>query len=91
VTNDAPALYLTDEQVADRLGIGVDKWRENARVLEPQGLPKRDPLFCRRRYWPAVRAFLDRRNGLATASPVKSSWEEKVNGKRTRIEASPAR
>lgn len=91
MTDDAPALYLTDEEIAKRLGIGVDKWRENARVLEPLGLPKRDPLFCRRRYWKALVLFLDRRNGLATPSPVKSSWEEKVNGKRTRIEASPAR
>lgn len=85
------ALYLTDEQVAERIGVGVEKWRENARVLEAQGLPKRDRLFCSRRYWPAVKAFLDRRNGLGGRSPVENSWEEKVNGKIVRVEASNAR
>lgn len=84
-------LYLTDEEIAERVGVGVDKWRENARVLEPAGLPKRDRLFCGRRYWPAVKAFLDRRNGLGGALPANTSWEEKVNGKRTRVEASAAR
>lgn len=38
-------------------------WPLIAASLELDGLPKVDPLTGRR-YWPAVRAFLDRRHGL---------------------------
>lgn len=41
-------------------------WDGVAAVLERDGLPKRDPLFGYRRYWPAVREWLRRRNGLAS-------------------------
>lgn len=41
-------------------------WDGVAAVLERDGLPKRDPLFGNRRYWPGVEAFLRRRNGLAS-------------------------
>ena len=64
-----PSLYLSDAAIARQLGIGKDRWRANAVVLEKQGLPRPDPLFGHRRYWPAVRAFLDRRAGLGTPSP----------------------
>lgn len=43
-------------------------WDGVAAVLERDGLPKRDPMFGNRRYWPAVEAFLRRRNGLASPS-----------------------
>ncbi|KTS11075.1 hypothetical protein SB2_07510 [Methylobacterium radiotolerans] len=43
-------------------------WDGVATVLERDGLPKRDPLFGNRRYWPAVEAFLRRRNGIASPS-----------------------
>jgi hypothetical protein len=81
-------LYLDDAEIADRIGVGKDKWREIAPVLERAGLPRRDPLFCRRRYWPAVKAFLDRRSGLGTPSGAKSGFapdgEERFDEQRTR-------
>lgn len=63
-----PGLYLDDKQIADELGIPVAEWRENAAVLTQDGLPAPNPLFGNRRYWPAVRAFLDRLEGLGTPS-----------------------
>lgn len=30
------------------------------------GFPRKQPLFAGRRYWPAVKAWLDKRNGLPT-------------------------
>lgn len=69
---DAPAVYLTDDQIARRLGLQQKEWVATARLLEPQGLPAADPLFGAKRYWPAVVAFLDRRNGLAARSPELS-------------------
>jgi len=64
--NDNGALYLPEKAIAQRiLGSGaVARWEGMATVLEREGLPRIDPLTgCR--YWPAVRAFLDRRHGLA--------------------------
>lgn len=69
------ALYLSDDEIAARLGIAAKLWRANAAVLAGSGLPAPDPLFGGRRYWPAVRAFLDRRAGLAAPSP-----RQKVDG-----------
>ena len=57
-------LFLPDKQIAQLLGIGEKTWRAVAQQLERQGLPKPDPSFANRRYWPAVRAFLDRRYHL---------------------------
>lgn len=75
------ALYLTDQEIAVRLGIATGLWRKNAAVLESSGLPRGDPLFGGRRYWPAVRRFLDVRAGLGGASPAplpdgQEHWED---------------
>lgn len=71
------ALYLSDRQIAKELGIGADLWRKQAAELEREGLPRRDEGFGRRRYWPAVKAFLDRRNGLSDASDKPArTWSE---------------
>jgi hypothetical protein len=63
------ALYLTEAQIAVRVGISEREWAAAAQVLERSGLPKGDPVFNSRRYWPAVKAYLDRRNGLAAHLP----------------------
>ena len=61
------ALYLTESETAKRLGKSLSEWRGIAIVLERDGLPPVDPLFGAR-YWPAVRAFFDRRYHLTTVS-----------------------
>lgn len=63
----AERLFLTDGEISERvLGPGcADQWLGMAAVLEREGLPRPDRLFDNRRYWPAVRAFLDRRAGLS--------------------------
>ena len=57
-------LFLTDAEIAVRLGLGKDEVKCRLSELERKGFPPRDPLFNQRRYWPAVREFLDRRAGL---------------------------
>jgi hypothetical protein len=57
-------LYISESECARRIGIGARKWRDIVPVLEKSGLPRRDPLFCHRRYWPKVRRFLDEWNGI---------------------------
>lgn len=63
----ATTLYLTDAQVAERIGLSTEDFTDTVPTLERQGFPLKDPLFNNRRYWPAVQAFLDKRNGLASS------------------------
>ena len=61
-------LFADEAEIARRLGITSAEWTATAIVLERHGLPAKDALFGRR-YWPAVRAFLDHRAGLTGAAP----------------------
>jgi hypothetical protein len=58
-------LYATEEQIAEEiLGPGaLREWKRAALELEALGMPKVDPVLGRR-YFPAVKAFFDRRHGL---------------------------
>ncbi len=58
-------LYATEAQISkELLGAGhLDEWKAIAQVLERHGLPKIDAQFGRR-YFPAVKQFFDRRNGV---------------------------
>ncbi|NTG94211.1 winged helix-turn-helix domain-containing protein [Rhizobium rhizogenes] len=63
----ATALFLTEAQLAERMGITTDVLKTALPALMQAGFPIPDPLFANRRYWPACEAFLDRRYGLAAA------------------------
>ena len=57
-------LYPTEQELARCiLGKKEKQWSSIVPTLEKEGLPRVDPLFGGR-FWPAVRAFLDRRHGL---------------------------
>lgn len=56
-------LYIGEAEVSRRLGIPSKRWRALRGVLEANGMRRRDPLIGLR-YWPAVKAFFDKRNGL---------------------------
>jgi hypothetical protein len=75
-------LFLTEGEIADRLGLPAVEWQAAASVLERVGLPRPDPVFRARRYWPAVRAFLDRRAGLRQDGPAavvdgEEHWDDR--------------
>jgi hypothetical protein len=73
------SLFLTEAEIAERVMSGEDRlqrWQGAAAVLERAGLPRPDPVFGGRRYWPAVRAFLDRRAGLGATMPVSQPETE---------------
>ena len=79
-------LYLTEAEIAARVGMSTDEWTAAAKALK--GLPPADPVFRFRRYWPAVRAFLDRRNGIDnTIAPGvfdgEETWDDDLNRRRT--------
>lgn len=63
--SDNETLYVTDAELIRRLGVGEKTARVAIVAMEREpGFPCKDPLF-KKRYWPAVRAFLDRRSGLS--------------------------
>lgn len=57
-------LFVSDKELFRRLGVGPTTGRVAVRTLEAQGFPRKQPLFCNKRYWPAVRHFLDGLYGL---------------------------
>ncbi len=58
-------LFVTEAECAERIGISTDEFKRIVSELDRQGFPMKDPLFANRRYWPAVKAWLDRRYGMA--------------------------
>lgn len=60
-------LYQSDEEIAHAIGIGKDDFKSIFIVWERAGLPLKDGLTGMR-YWPAVKAFLDRRHNLDASS-----------------------
>jgi len=73
-------LYWTDKQIAAELGVSYDYWLKQAPGLERAGLPKRDPKFANRRRWSAVKAWLDRHDGIEAPSGADAAgghkWED---------------
>jgi hypothetical protein len=72
-----PKLYLYEKEVAARVGVSEREWRRLVPILEREGLPRKDALIGRR-YWPAVRAWLDRRHSL-NATIASSAQDEEEN------------
>jgi hypothetical protein len=66
-------LYLTDAELIRRLGVPEKVARQTIAGLDKSpsksGFPQKSPLFGGRRYWPKVKAWLDRHNGLNVSNP----------------------
>lgn len=60
-------LYVTDAELIRRMGVPEKIARATLRALDKKkdsGFPQKKALWGNRRYWPAVKAYLDRTNGL---------------------------
>jgi len=64
MTAKRDCLFLTDAEIAPRVGMSTSDFVDAIPTLERSGFPLKDPPFNNRRYWPAIVAFLDRRAGL---------------------------
>lgn len=71
------ALFAADEEIAKLvLGDKAKARRDLVAVFEREGLPRTDPMTGGR-YWPAVKAFFDRRAGITTTMvPGQPDGEE---------------
>jgi hypothetical protein len=88
--NDRPAapqegLFVSDVELYRRLGVGPRTGRIAVQALEPAGFPKKDRLWGNKRYWPAVRKFLDDRYIYKTSpiNPRVVGWRENFDGPET--------
>lgn len=58
-------LYLTDAELLRRLGVPPKLVKPLLPALEAKhAFPKKSAFFGDRRYWPAVKAWLDKHEGL---------------------------
>jgi hypothetical protein len=60
-------LFIADEELPRRLGCPRNVVRDALAMFDRDprsGFPKKEPLWGGRRYWPAVRHYFDRLNGL---------------------------
>lgn len=59
-------MYVSDAELIRRLGVGEKLGRTilNELCTKHPGFPKKQPAFGNRRYWPAVRAYFDKMNGI---------------------------
>ena len=66
-------LYITDAELIRRMGVPEKVAREAIRMmdLDPRksGFPQKDKLWGNRRYWPAVKDYLDHKNRVNIALP----------------------
>lgn len=68
---DDDKLYLSDAEIIKKMGLPINRGRIMLRALASQpGFPPKDKLLGDKRYWPAVKLFLDRRHRVTMdASP----------------------
>ena len=70
--------YMPDDQIAKRAGLAKADHASIFAVWEKSGFPPIDDMTGMR-YWPAVKAWLDRRHGVGEAGssvPQRSDGEE---------------
>jgi hypothetical protein len=74
-------LFVTEAEIARRLGQTQREWAATAEVLERHGLPRRDPLIGGR-YWPAIVAFFNRRYGVSNVEVSQPDGGENLDALR---------
>lgn len=70
----AETLYITDAELIRRMGVPEKIARQAIRRMDADrgsGFPRKQELFGDRRYWPAVKAYLDRLNGIKMDAPQR--------------------
>lgn len=70
-------MYLSDQQLRDRLDISARQWPRVLTAFEREGMPGKDPVVGKR-YWPAIEKWLMQRHDAAYQPPAdteKETWD----------------
>src|SRR5262245_20849395 len=91
MTQPAPAtlerekdkLYVTDAELIRRIGLPEKLGRTVLRTLvdKHQGFPKPQKMSGGRRYWPAVKAYFDKMNGMVPVDADRSATENRARSR----------
>jgi len=78
--DDRTTLYITDAELIRRMGVPEKIARQAIEVLDRDprktGFPQKQLLWGNRRYWPAVKAYLDRTNQVKIDVPATGERHE---------------
>jgi hypothetical protein len=77
LTIDRLPLFSDDESIGEAV-LGRERageFKGIATLLEPRGMPTISPIFGGR-YWPGVKAFLDKMQGVSGVVPLKEDGME---------------
>ncbi len=69
--SERETLWVTDAELIRRLGVPEKIARATLRMFDRdrgKGFPQKNKLWGDRRYWPAVKAYFDRQNGIKIAA-----------------------
>jgi hypothetical protein len=78
-TDTRETLWITDAELIRRLGVPEKIARQTLQMLDrdrSNGFPQKSAIWGDRRYWPAVKAWLDRTNGLRMDAPTRRYGHE---------------
>ena len=67
MTNTPDTLWVTDAEIIRRIGAPEKIAREAIKMLDrnrASGFPQKQKLWGDRRYWPAVKRYFDKTNGM---------------------------
>lgn len=71
--HNEPTLYITDAELIRRMGVPEKIARAALRDLDNRHretrFPQKQMIWGNRRYWPAVKSWLDASNGLKIEAP----------------------
>lgn len=74
-------LFPCEAEIARRLSQAPSDWLAKAPILERDGLPRVDPVMGGR-FWPAVKAFWNKRYGLSADQVSQPDGEENLDALR---------
>lgn len=81
IEREKDKLYVTDAELIRRLGVPEKVARVALSVLDgnrSSGFPPKQKLWGDRRYWPAVRAWLDSNNGNMPIDAARLATENRT-------------
>jgi hypothetical protein len=79
-TLDREKLYVTDDELIQKLGVPERMARAILADLTTKhaAFPKKQKLWGDRRYWPAVKAYFDRLNGMLPDDAARLAAEHRA-------------
>jgi len=77
IERERDKLWLTDAELYRRMGLPREVAKPVIEQLEAKaGFPRKQKLWGDRRYWPAVKAYLDAQYGMKMAVPSRRNGHD---------------